>query len=116
MNNSQTAQHIENRRSSRIRRKSAILEYFGSVCQNCGFADPRALQIDHIHGGGRRGDRRFQETRSGQQGIYGFLFKLIKADDPYLRQNYQLLCANCNWIKRAERNETRKSKRFLGKI
>lgn len=30
----------------------------------------------------------------------------------YMRTYGRILCANCNWIKRAERNETRKVNRL----
>lgn len=66
----------------------------------CGFADVRALQIDHVLGGGVR------EIRSGI-GYHTYYLRVIES--VALREGkYQLLCANCNWIKRAEQGEERK--------
>jgi hypothetical protein len=64
----------------------------GGKCVHCGFSDKRALQIDHINGGG-----------SAENRIYG----------PQRYVNYlkngcsglQLLCANCNQIKKWESKE-----------
>jgi len=67
----------------------------GNKCCKCGFDDVRALQIDHIHGGGTK------ETSS--MSTVAFYKKVIKEKGV----NYQLLCANCNWIKRCENNETK---------
>lgn len=80
-------------RKSREKLKQAVFEFLGAKCARCGFADPRALQIDHINGGGAK-----ENKRIGIKGIYKNVFK-----NP---SNYQVLCANCNWIKRYEKNET----------
>lgn len=74
------------------KRRTEILALFGTVCKFCGFSDPRALQVDHINGGGHQ--ERLQNNHSAR-------YKLIKAHP----EKYQLLCANCNWIKRCERGE-----------
>lgn len=71
----------------------AAIAMFGNKCVRCGFNDPRALQFDHIHGDG------FKEK--GKYYI-GFLKRLLANPD---FETYQLLCANCNWIKRYENNE-----------
>lgn len=71
-----------------------IIAEFGGKCCRCGFADPRALQFDHINGGGRR--ERLEKT----------LNPVHRHRD--IRENpgkYQLLCSNCNWIKRYENGE-----------
>lgn len=81
-----------------VRRKRAeILVFFGAKCAQCGFDDPRALHLDHINGGGYKA-RRDGERQSGQS-------KLIREDPDRARKIYQLLCANCNCIKREENNE-----------
>lgn len=76
------------------RRRSAILELLGGTCNKCGFSDERALQIDHVNGGGRDDKARFSSTS-----IY---YKHILEVEG---KGYQLLCANCNWIKRHENKE-----------
>jgi len=61
----------------------------------CGFADIRALSIDHIDGGGNK-HRRFLGF-----GLFGagqkFYSWLKKEGYP---EGYQTLCMNCQWIKR----------------
>ena len=77
------------------RRRLAVVVLLGGKCVRCGFSDERALQADHIYGGGN------QELKAiSTSGIYR---KILKMDNP--ESEYQLLCANCNWIKRAENNE-----------
>mgnify|MGYP001558576698 CR=1 FL=1 len=72
-------------------RDAAIIK-LGGKCTKCGYIDVRALQIDHIHGGGTE-----EVHRIGHQEI----FRRILAGE----EGYQILCANCNWIKRDERKE-----------
>lgn len=84
----------------RARSRSEAVEKLGGRCCRCGFDDRRALQIDHVNGGGLH-DRR---TR-GQHAPVRDILKDRNLGD------YQLLCANCNWIKRAERQEHRRAVR-----
>lgn len=72
----------------------SVLELMGNKCVTCGFNDWRALQIDHINGGGSK-------VRDGQ-GLYR---NLLQLETPELNNKYQLLCANCNFIKRYSNNE-----------
>jgi hypothetical protein len=76
----------------------------GARCSNpkClvpgGCSDIRTLQIDHKHGGGYK-----EITEISTRGIY---WKII--NDPEKAKNeYQVLCANCNWIKRHVNHESR---------
>lgn len=71
-----------------------LLARFGSVCCRCGFDDIRALQLDHIHGGGHK------ERCSMGSGTY--YRKILKLSELELHGKFQLLCANCNWIKHLE--------------
>jgi hypothetical protein len=57
--------------------------------------DPRALQFDHVNGLSEEG--RIPNDKIYKSIIYG------KAPAGY----YQLLCANCNWVKRYECHENR---------
>lgn len=77
--------------------REQVLRRFGSKCEHCGFADPRALQIDHIHSDGAKERREIS-------GI-PYLNRLVNLPELELRRNYQLLCANCQWIKRFEKQE-----------
>ena len=72
------------------------LETLGGKCVRCGFDDVRALQIDHIKAGGAR-------EIGGLSSIA--YFKKVIASHLRHEGKYQLLCANCNWIKRYENNE-----------
>lgn len=72
--------------------REQIIKLLGGKCKHCGFTDKRALQVDHINGGGM--------TERRLIGSHGMYRKVLKCSD-----GYQLLCANCNWIKRYENNE-----------
>lgn len=71
---------------------AAVHSTLGGKCVRCGFSDSRALQLDHINGGGLR-DKRSTATR----------YRQILSGKSV--GEFQLLCANCNWIKRAENGE-----------
>jgi len=77
--------------------KKKAYERLGNRCKRCGFDDLRALQIDHILGTGAK-DRK---TRNRNHVV---LYKLI-ATMENAEEVFQILCANCNWIKRCERGE-----------
>lgn len=81
--------------------RDKIIAALGSKCVRCGFDDPRALQVDHINGGGT------QEHK--ELGIWGVMKKVLyHVEIGNVDEYYQLLCANCNWIKRSENRECRK--------
>lgn len=85
----------EERAKSKIQRdklREQVFELFGYKCSRCGFDDRRALQIDHKNGGGARDRKRFSQTT--------FIKYVLRTPDLF-----QVLCANCNWIKREENNE-----------
>jgi hypothetical protein len=84
-----------NRRGKRDEERLAVFALLGGKCLHCGFNDHRALQIDHIHGNGSK-----DSNRKHYRDYYS---KLLKLSD--INKTYQLLCANCNWIKRIENNE-----------
>jgi hypothetical protein len=69
-------------------------ELYGSKCSRCGFSDWRALQLDHTNGNGRK----LKEQRGAK------LCAEILAGK-HDKGKIQLLCANCNWIKRSELGE-----------
>ena len=84
---------------SELRKK--VLAELGMKCAKCGFSDTRALQIDHVYGGGRKEMRKFSNRH--------FYYRSI-LNGTLDKSNYQVLCANCNWIKRYENNEMSKPK------
>ena len=80
------------------KKKSYLLGLLGNKCIKCGFDDSRALQIDHINGGG------YIERKSynlSPRKYYSNILQSVLNNE----NKYQLLCANCNWIKRFEENE-----------
>lgn len=76
--------------------KEQIYDKLGHICCKCRYSDKRALQIDHVNGGGNKEHKEIGNLRT-------FLKKVL-ADT---QGAYQILCANCNWIKRMERREVR---------
>lgn len=70
------------------------LEYFGNKCKNCGITDKRVLQLDHVHG-----KRKKDSKLSNVNKLY------IEISEGKYENEYQLLCANCNWIKRTTNKE-----------
>ncbi len=69
------------------------------ICVRCGFSDLRALSLDHIKGGGNK-----ERIRLRRRGVNFYR---------WLKQNgypniYQVLCMNCQFIKRHENGEERK--------
>jgi len=75
-----------------------LIEILGKRCVQCGYdEDVRALQIDHIYGDGMKEYRQFRSKYS----LYRYYLK-----NPELASGrLQILCANCNWIKKDERGE-----------
>ena len=84
----------ERRRNHMKELKDKVYAVLGKKCTRCGFDDWRALQIDHINGNGESERKKF--------GGNSAKFFLGILEHP---ENYQILCANCNWIKRYENNE-----------
>ena len=89
-----------------LRRKSKIAamnQLGGCKCSNLdclvpgGCTDIRCLQIDHINGNGKK-----EHNTLGSQGIYD---KIVNISKEEARNQYQVLCANCNWIKRSIKGE-----------
>ena len=86
-------------RSSTVRwsnRRKRLIESLGGKCVRCGFSDWRALQLDHVNGGGTKQYHK-------DPGTYYWRLYAGKVEP----KDIQLLCSNCNWIKRYEENECR---------
>lgn len=75
----------------------AILDCLGHRCVRCGFEDDRALQIDHRRSNGA------EDRRHGRKNHYHLILAHIQESPD--QDEYQILCANCNWIKRHEMEE-----------
>lgn len=67
--------------------KTTAIQAYGGKCVNCGEKNLEFLQIDHIHGNGNK------HRRSIAKSIYVWL----KHNN--FPNGFQVLCANCNWIK-----------------
>lgn len=72
----------------------------GCKCRICGHDDWRALQIDHVYGDGAEERRKY-----GSKGISRKEQSRLIKENP---EKYQILCSNCNWIKKYENKETRR--------
>lgn len=81
------------KRKYELKKKNEVFDLLGRKCAVCGFSDERALQIDHINGGGNK-ERKSMRGRK----LYAHILSLGGV-------GYQILCANCNWIKRIENSE-----------
>lgn len=75
--------------------RARVFDLVGRICARCGFSDERALQIDHLNGGGRAEIRSFTSAEAYYRAI------LDRAG-----AGYQTLCANCDSIKRVENGES----------
>jgi hypothetical protein len=91
----------------RASRKEAAYKKLGNKCSNpaCqwlnpdgsrGCTDQRCLQVDHVQGDGHI--ERKENKGGDTAALYG---RVLKDTD----NRYQLLCANCNWIKRVLNKE-----------
>jgi cytochrome c1 len=83
------------------------LRHLGDRCCRCDYRDLRAIQFDHIAGDGWR------LRKNGPKGKYTVGWNYGKAiiaayNNGTLKEKYQLLCANCNQIKRREKGEFRR--------
>lgn len=90
--------HLSVRRSLmkfRQNRRQQIISLLGGKCVHCGYnADVRALQFDHINGNGSAHRKAFYNPDAYYKHILS-----VNGD------GFQLLCANCNVIKKAEKRE-----------
>lgn len=79
-------------------RKEKLFEILGGKkCVRCGFDDERALQFDHKFGGG------LKEQITSKRGRDNLKYYI---ENPNIaRKKLQVLCANCNWIKKSENKE-----------
>ena len=75
--------------------KAEVFGHYGSKCERCGFADMRALSIDHILG---RAKNHRHDQKAGEA-----LYRWLKNKN--YPDGYQTLCLNCQFIKRHEDRE-----------
>jgi len=78
-------------RKSKAKLKSKVFDVYGRSCVRCGFADIRTLTLDHIRNNGAK-----ERKAIGERGVYR------RSLEPEHQQDYQILCMNCQFIKRVE--------------
>lgn len=90
--------HLATCKRRNMRHREMVISHYSpkKCCTSCGFSDMRALSIDHINGDGAN-HRRELKGKS----FYKWLI-----DNKYPR-GFQVLCMNCQFIKRHEQNEYR---------
>lgn len=71
-----------------------VVTAYGGKCCNCGISDFDVLDIDHIKNNGAI----HRKAGMNSKPLYYFLKK-----NNYPKDEYQLLCRNCNWKKEIER-------------
>lgn len=76
--------------------KEYVFLALGNKCFKCSLTDRRVLQVDHI-------DRNLRKTTKFKRGGKGLYAAIRRGEFPL--GGFQLLCANCNWIKRVENKE-----------
>ena len=84
-------------KTKRDKIRDDLLAFLGGECVSCGFRDKRALQLDHINGNGYKDKKFFSDMYVG--------YKYYLLNPVLANQNLQVLCANCNWIKKHENKE-----------
>lgn len=77
--------------------RDRALALYGSKCAVCGFTDKRALQFDHKF--------RPYGAYSKKNHIHGPVLCSALLRGIANKEDYQVLCANCNWIKRHDNHE-----------
>jgi len=93
-----------------------IIEALGSKCScqggncwhdsACGITDIRCLQLDHINGDGAADRRRLKST-----GLVSYYYRHLDE----AKEKLQVLCANCNWVKRHNNHEVRNGDEVLSR-
>lgn len=105
LNERQRARLTETQRIWARKWKAAAIAALGGKCAHCGFTDERALQFDHVHGDGHKDVRPSDAAGRRQRksvGLGTYYKRIAEHREP---GRFQLLCANCNWIKRSENEE-----------
>lgn len=79
----------------RVKARDRVISAYGGECRCCGNAIPQFLHLDHINNDGGAQRRKLFGRQSGAS--HPFYAWLRKAGFP--QDDYQLLCANCNFTK-----------------
>ena len=68
-----------------------MIEAYGGMCACCGETEPKFLSIDHINNDG------YERRKNGEQ-CGAALYRWLR-DQGWPKDDYQLLCMNCNFAK-----------------
>lgn len=98
-----SARAKELNKNERLRLKLDVLSHYSildtPICSQCGFSDVRALHLDHINNDGAASRR----ANTGSRTIAGTTYyRWVRKND--YPEGYQVLCANCNYIKFMDAN------------
>ena len=90
-------------------KRMVLVAALGGVCscrdsdcwhtEPCAISDSRCLQLDHVNGDGFADRKRL----GGQTGVVAYYVDHLSE----AREVLQVLCANCNWVKRVRNREVR---------
>ncbi len=83
----------------RSRLRERLFHMLGHVCISCGAYDKRLLQFDHINNTGYNDRKRF-----GRSPHRFFMYYIRHPDEA--KQEIQVMCISCNWLKRYHSNTT----------
>jgi hypothetical protein len=86
--------------------RKRLIDVLGGQCEQCGFFDIRALELDHRAGDG--GKERITSSACSSAGYYK-----RNAEDPTVKERLACLCANCHRIKTYESDETAPQRKYL---
>lgn len=85
----------ERRRRAWAVLRQQVIDALGGVCVQCGWSDPRALHVDHVHGGGTK-----HRKSMAHKDLYKHYIESAGSGD------YALLCSNHNQQKKIDLAET----------
>jgi hypothetical protein len=87
----------QRRRATRVALRLETIEAYGGKCACCDCNIPEFLTVDHIDGKGAAHRRSINKPgdRSSGEKLYSWLKK-----NGFPKDNFQLLCYNCNCAKR----------------
>ena len=99
--------HPDVGRQKNLRRKAEVLERLGGArCVICGCDDVRALEVNHIRGGGGRESR--SRGRAGSALLYGMILNGTRST-----ADLNVLCRPCNQVDYILRKHPNLSGRWL---
>lgn len=84
------AKETKSSRKSQRKARAEVITAYGGKCQCCGEVRLEVLDIDHIKNNGGAARRKGETANL----LYGRLRK-----QGFPKDEYQLLCRNCNWLK-----------------